>query len=99
MVRTGFAQQYPEELKAFLEEYRASTQWVNEHPDQAAPLVEKAGIVKAAVAEKAIPACNITCLTGAEMKQAAQGYLQVLFEQNPDAVGGALPDDGFYYGA
>ena len=31
------------------------------------------------------------------MKTALSGYLDVLFEQNPDSVGGALPEDDFYY--
>ena len=31
------------------------------------------------------------------MKAALSGYLSVLFEQNPDSVGGALPGDDFYY--
>ena len=39
------------------------------------------------------------CITGSEMKDALGGCLNVLFEQNPAAVGGALPDDAFYYGA
>ena len=37
-------------------------------------------IVPAAVAQKAIPACNITFIAGGEMKQALSGYLSVLFE-------------------
>ena len=97
IVRTAFLNEHPEAVKTFLEEYAASTQYVNEHPAEAAALVEQYIGVPAAVAEKAIPACNIVCLTGEEMKQAAQGYLQVLFELNPKAVGGALPADGFYY--
>ena len=32
-----------------------------------------------------------------EMKTALSEYLQILFDQNPKSVGGALPDDGFYY--
>ena len=31
------------------------------------------------------------------MKEALNGYLSVLFEQNPASVGGSLPDDAFYY--
>ena len=33
------------------------------------------------------------------MKTKLSGYLQVLFDQNPKAVGGAMPGDDFYYGA
>ena len=31
------------------------------------------------------------------MKEALSGYLKVLFEQNPNSVGGKLPGDDFYY--
>ena len=53
--------------------------------------------MKAAVAEKAIPNCNIVCIEGEEMKIALSGYLNVLFELAPESVGGALPEDAFYY--
>ena len=96
MVRRTFADEHPEQLQTFLEEYAASVQYVNEDSAEAAALVEKYGIVKAAVAEKAIPQCNIVCLTGEEMKTAAEGYLAVLFEQEPSSVGGALPGESFY---
>ena len=99
VVRTEFAKEHPEQIDAFLKEYEASTQWVNANVADAAQLVEKYDIVKAAVAEKAIPACNITYIAGQQMKDATTGYLQVLFDQNPKSVGGQLPDDGFYYGA
>lgn len=99
IVRRAFAEQYPQQLAAFLEEYQASTEYANGSVPETAALVEQFGIVKAAIAEKAIPACNITYIAGGEMKTALQGYLQILFDQNPKAVGGALPGDDFYYGA
>ena len=98
IVRKDFAQQHPEVLAAFLQEYQASTEYVNANPDEAAPLVEKYGIVKAPIAEKAIPFCNITYIDGEAMKTALSGYLSVLYELNPAAVGGKLPGDDFYYG-
>jgi ABC-2 type transport system ATP-binding protein len=61
-------------------------------------LVESFDIVPAAVAQKAIPACNIVCIRGAEMKDALSGYLDVLAAQNPEAVGGKDPTEDFYYG-
>lgn len=99
IVRKGFAEKYPQQLATFLEEYAASTTFVNENTADAAQLVEKYDIVKAAIAEKAIPYCNIVCITGEEMKTAASGYLGTLLEQNPQAVGGKLPGDDFYYGS
>jgi NitT/TauT family transport system substrate-binding protein len=97
IVRNEFAEKHPEELAAFLAEYKKSTEYVNANVKEASLLVEKYGIVKAAVAEKSIPYCHITYMDGAEMKAAMEGYLTVLFEQNPKSVGGALPGADFYY--
>lgn len=65
--------------------------------DEAAQLIEKYNIVKAAVAKKALPQCNIVCLTSEEMHSAVAGYLQVLSDLSPKAVGGQLPGEDFYY--
>ena len=99
VIRREFAEQNKAWLKAFLREYEASTQYVNAHPDEAGAWVETYIGVKAAIATKAIPHCNITCLTGDAMKEALAPYLAVLFEQNPKSVGGALPENDFYYSA
>lgn len=99
VVRRQFAQENPEAVEAFLKSYAESVEYVNANVEEAAQLVGKYEIVPAAVAQKAIPACNIVCITGADMQQKLSGYLNVLFEQNPKAVGGALPADDFYYNA
>ena len=96
--RKAFIEENPEAVAAFMESYAASVEFVNANVDEAAELIGKYEIVPAAVAKKAIPACNIIFLAGGEMRQALSGYLNVLFEQNPKAVGGALPGEDFYYG-
>ena len=48
------------------------------------------------MAKKAIPKCNITLITGQEMQDKVEKYLKVLCDANPNAVGGQMPDDGFY---
>lgn len=99
MARTAFVQEHPEQVQAFLEALSQSVQWVNEQPQEAAELCEQLGIIKAGVAKKAIPGCNLVCITGDEMKQALSGCLEVIYDQNPKAVGGKLPGNDFYYGA
>lgn len=97
IVRSEFAEQYPETVKSFLEEYGASVKYVNENVDEAAELVGKYDIVPAAVAKKAIPNCHIVCITGNEMKDMLGGYLKVLFDNEPKSVGGKMPTDEFYF--
>lgn len=98
VVRNEFLEKYPGAVKNFLQEHKESAEAINADVKKGAELVANAGIIaKAPVAEKAIPKCNIAFIAGEEMKQALSGYLEVLFEQNPTAVGGKLPEDGFYY--
>lgn len=97
LVRKDFAESHPQAIADFLKEYEASTAYVNENTADAAQLIEKFDIVKAAVAQKALPYCNITYIAGADMKAPMDGYLKVLYDQNPASVGGTLPGDDFYY--
>lgn len=99
-VRSEFAESYPEVVEAFLKEYEASVQYAVNNQDEAAELIASHGIVASAeIAKKAIPNCNIIYLDGAEMKKQLSGFLQVLYDANPSSVGGALPEDDFYYSA
>ena len=97
IARREYAETHPEEIDAFLSDYEQSIAFVNEDTDAAAALVGKFEIVPEPVAKKALPACNITFISGEEMQQKLSGYLAVLAEQNPQAVGGQLPADDFYY--
>ena len=97
VVRKEFLEGNPDAFDAFMKEYKVSADYVNTNIEEAAALVEKYGIFKAAPTVKAIPYCNITLITGEEMKAKAEGYLKTLFDQNPKSVGGKLPTEDFYY--
>ena len=97
VARTAFVEEHPEVVSAFLDHYQESVDYVNSNVEEAAQLVGQYEIVTAEVAQKALPECNIVFIEGAEMKEKLSGYLSVLFEQNPQSVGGALPDDAFYF--
>ena len=100
VARRAFAEEHPETVEGFLQYYAQSVDWVNGNPAEAAELIAAYGIIEsAAIAEQALPHCNIVCLTGQEMYEKLSGYLQVLSEAAPEAVGGALPRDDFFYGA
>ena len=97
IARKAFIEEHPEQFKAFLDEYKVSAEYANSNVEDTAALVENFDIFKAAIAKKAIPECNVTFITGDDMKTKVSSYLKVLFDANPKAVGGKLPDDGIYY--
>lgn len=99
IARNAFLEEHPKAVAAFLEEYKSSTAYANANVEEVSEMIEALDIVKAPIAQKALPQCNITYLDGADMKTAMSGYLQILYDQNPQSVGGALPTDDFYYGA
>lgn len=97
IVSRGYLEAHPKTVKAFLEAYSASTLFVNGHPTEAGVLVEQYIGIPATVAQQAIPSCHIVCIAGKDMQTMTEGYLCVLFEQDPRTVGGALPQEDFYY--
>ena len=97
VARKSFIEEQPAAIEAFLSDYAASVEWVNANTADAAQIIGTYNIVAAAVAEKALPYCNIVCITGAEMQEMLSGYLAALAEQAPQAVGGAVPGEDFYF--
>ncbi|MBQ9521535.1 MAG: ABC transporter substrate-binding protein [Oscillospiraceae bacterium] len=95
--RRSFVQEHPAAVAQFLNGYAASVEWVNDNVSDAAALIGAADIVPAPVAEKALPYCNIVCVSGNELAAILPGYLSVLHEAAPESVGGTLPESDFYY--
>lgn len=98
-VRTEFAETHPELVKAFMQEYAASVDYVKKNTAEAAKMIAELGIVKAEVAQKALDGLNICLITGNEMKTALSEYLRILHTTDLQSVGGKLPDEAFYYEA
>ena len=98
VVRNEVLERDPVYASALIKDCTAGVEAVNADPAAAAELIVNMGIVaKAPIAEKAIPACNLVCIYGKEMKVLLSGYLQTLYDQNPKAVGEKMPADEFYY--
>ncbi|MDO5322826.1 MAG: PhnD/SsuA/transferrin family substrate-binding protein [Clostridia bacterium] len=97
VARRAAVEENPEAIDMFLADYAESVAYTNSDVSGAAALIGQYDIVTAEVAEAALPACNIVCITGREMQNKLSGYLEVLFEQDSESVGGTLPDAQFYY--
>ena len=98
VARRAFVEEHPEAVSTFLSEYESSIAYAKANVAETAPLIVKYGIMdKEPLAKAALPKCNLTFIAGAEMKETLSGYLQTLFDADPQSVGGVMPDDSFYY--
>ena len=95
--RSEWVEENEETLDIFLDEYKESIDYVTGNTDEAAALIAGLDIVAEPVAKAALPYCNIVFLEGDEMRSVAENTLTVLFNANPDSVGGTMPGDDFYY--
>jgi NitT/TauT family transport system substrate-binding protein len=98
VVRNDFLKAHPEAVKTFIKEHGESVNAANSDLDTTASLVVANEIIgKEPLAKKAIPFCNVVCMTGDSVKNNLAPYLEVLYNSDPKSVGGKLPGDDFYY--
>lgn len=98
LVRKDAVEANPDAFADFMTGYAASVDAANTDAERVGALCEQYGIVaKAALAQKALPQCNIVFETGDEMKTDLTNYYQVLYDADPTSVGGQMPADDFYY--
>lgn len=98
VVRNEFLENNQTAVKTFLEEYKSSIEYMNNNIEEAGELCADYGIVpSAAIAKTAIPRCSLVFIEKTEMKPAIENYFNVLFTANAASIGGAIPDDNFYF--
>lgn len=77
--------------------YKASVEKVLRDPAQAGKRIEELGIMKAALAQAAIPNCRLVYVGASQAKEQIMSYCDVLLELAPQAIGSKRIDDGFFY--
>ena len=87
----------PEAAAAITEALGKSINWTQENPREASLLIEKFGIMSAAIAEKAIPVSGIKYIPAVQAKESVEDFLKMMLDLDPVSVGGTLPDEGFYF--
>ena len=98
VIRKEYADKYPATVRKFLEAYKAAIAWTTANPAEAGKLVELAGLgLKAPIASKSIPTGNFTFVPAADARDSIEKLLSVFLSYAPEAVGGKLPDSGFYF--
>lgn len=98
VVRKAFADEHPEIMNEFLNNYKKSVEFTLENPAEASEIIAEYGIIpKPQLALKALPNCHIICLDGNDMKNIILPMLQILFDANPKSIGGKMPDENIFY--
>jgi NitT/TauT family transport system substrate-binding protein len=98
IVNNAFLEENPEAVAQFIEDYKASVAFVTESMDEASELIAEHGIISsAAVAKSAIPKSNISYIEGEKAMTTLNQYFEILFNSNPESIGGSMPDESFYF--
>ncbi len=98
IVRTEFAENHPEIVESFMQQYTDSINWVNDNPKDAAMLVEKHEIgFSAAAAELAIPRANMEFAEASQVQNEVMSYFYILNDFSPKTIGGAMPNEEIFY--
>ena len=97
IVRTAFLEKHPEAVAKFMADLESSIAYTVENVAAAAQEIAAHGIIPAAaVAEKALPNCQLVFIAGEDMQSQATALYEILHAAKPASVGGKTPDDGFY---
>lgn len=98
IVRKKFLEEHEQAVVEYLNLLKKSVAYSLSHVDEAAEWTDTyETFLNPEVAADAIPYVNMCALTGQEMKEKLEGFLKIMYDYNPDAVGGSMPDDDFYY--
>lgn len=98
VVRKEFAESNKKRVADFLSEYQKSIEYLNTNVKDASEFIVKYNIfANASVAEKAIPSCNVTFISGIDMKNAMSAFIKAMYNIAPASIGNKLPADDFYY--
>ena len=98
VVRSDFAEENPDLIKTFLEQYKSALSWTLDNLSDAGQLCEKYNFgLKKNVVEKSIPKSNYVFIPAVEGKLIIESLLQLFIEEDNSFLNGKLPEDDFYY--
>jgi NitT/TauT family transport system substrate-binding protein len=98
IVNKTFAEENKAAVNEFLKQYEESVEFVNTDIEAAAGIIAQQGILASAeLAAIAIPNSAIVYKDAYENRNEIDAFLNLLHSYNPSSVGGALPNEDFYY--
>lgn len=98
VANAAYAAAHKDVVDAFIAAYQTAVAWTNAHPCEAGELVQRHTLgLTAAVVEQSIPHAAYVWQPAPAARADIERLLRVYLQTAPQAVGGALPGDGFYY--
>ncbi len=95
---SAFCENY-DALMNFYSDYTNSVQFVNEaaNLETASDFIAQYDILTKEIAKKAIPNSSIVFIYDAKMKPMLQDFFEKMVDENPQILGGKIPDNQIYY--
>ncbi|MDW7661575.1 MAG: ABC transporter substrate-binding protein [Bacillota bacterium] len=98
VVRNTIAEVYPDLVVAFADALSESSDWLNEFPDLAGGYAEQLELgIPAPVFVKAVDGLNIRHEDAFLNKEKLESFFMMLYSFSPEAIGGKMPDEDFYF--
>ena len=98
VARAEYIENNPEYIETFLMQNEISVNFITENLEAAPQMLSDAkSFASPEEATAVIVGCNPGFIRGEEMKSAVSGTLEMLYEANPESIGGEMPADEFYY--
>jgi NitT/TauT family transport system substrate-binding protein len=96
-LRGEFIREYPQVAEALIQAYELSCRRLLLAPDAPERIAKQDFGLDAASAKDSLPRLNLRFVRAKDAQAAIRAYLEILFQADPASIGGALPDQGFYY--
>lgn len=97
VVRAEFAEENPDLLNKFLENYKSALSWTLENPSDAGELCEKYNLgLKKNIVAKSIPKANYVYISATNGKMIIESLLKLFIDADETFLNGKLPDYNFY---
>lgn len=97
VIHRKFADANREFIRSYLRKLEDAMEWLNVNPKSAGVLAEKHVQISANAVEEGLARCNLRFVNAINARPEINGFLVRLSELAPNAIGGKLPDEEFYY--
>lgn len=98
VARKSLAETSPEILHGLLESVKNAVDWTVSHPSEAGTLVRSHTLgLQAPIASKVIPNGAYVFIPAKEARPQLEELFSIFLDFAPEAIGGALPSDDFYF--